>query len=193
MPVLAEMEADWPEGYRLGVAGEAEASDEVFGSARRMLVLALFLVFALLVVQFDSFTQPFIIMSAIPLALTGTFFAFPVVGIPFSFMAMVGVIALVGIVVNDTIIMVGTMNAHRRSGMSVREAASRGAADRLRPIVTTSVTTIVGLVPLAMSQEMWLPLATTVIGGLIFATLLALFIVPCLFLLLTREDSGTSA
>ena len=71
--------------------------------------------------------------------------------------------------------------------MSVREAASRGAADRLRPIVTTSVTTIVGLLPLAISQKMWLPLSTTVISGLLFATFLALLIVPCLYLLLTPE------
>ncbi len=152
-----------------------------------MLLLALFLVFALLVLQFDSFTQPFIIMSAIPLALTGTFFAFFVMGLPFSFMAMVGVIALIGIVVNDTIIMIETMNEHRANGLGVREAASRGAADRLRPIVTTSVTTIVGLLPLAISQEMWLPLSTTVIGGLLVVTFLALLIVPCLYLLFTPE------
>ena len=145
----------------------------------------------LLVLQFDSFTQPFIIMSAIPLALTGTFFAFSVSRLPFSFMAMVGIIALVGIVVNDTIIMVATMNERRANGMSVREAASRGAADRLRPIVTTSVTTIVGLIPLAISQAMWLPLSTAVIGGLIVATFLALLIVPCLYLLYTGEPATT--
>ena len=187
LPVIDAMLVDWPEGYHIGIAGEAEASEEVYGSARTMLFLALFLVFALLVLQFDSFTQPFIIMSAIPLALTGTFFAFFFSGLPFSFMAMVGIIALVGIVVNDTIIMIETMNKHRANGMNVREAASRGAADRLRPIVTTSVTTIVGLIPLAISQEMWLPLSVTVIGGLIVVTFLALLIVPCLYLLLTGD------
>ena len=188
---LEKIQSTWPEGYRIEVAGEAEASGEVFGSAAKMLMLALFLVFAVLVLQFDSFKQPFIIMSAIPLALTGTFLAFLFMGIPFSFMAMVGVIALVGIVVNDTIIMVETMNQHIANGLSVREAASRGAADRLRPIVTTSVTTIVGLVPLAISQEMWLPLSTTIIGGLIVVTFLALLIVPCLFLLFTTETIKT--
>lgn len=187
MPRLRELEATWPSGYRIGVAGEAEASEEVFGSAGKMLLVALFLVFALLVLQFDSFKQPLIIVSAIPLAITGTFLVFFVLQIPFSFMAMVGVIALIGIVVNDTIIMIETMNNYRRQGMSVREAASKGGADRLRPIVTTSITTIAGLVPLAISQEMWLPLSITVISGLIFATLLALLIVPCLFLLFTSE------
>lgn len=190
LPILDEMQTSWPDGYRIGIAGEAEASEEVFGSARTMLLVALFLVFALLVLQFDSFTQPFIIMSAVPLALTGTFLAFFIAGIPFSFMAMVGVIALVGIVVNDTIIMVTTMNKHRANGMNVEEAASRGAADRLRPIVTTSVTTIVGLIPLAVSQEMWLPLSVTVIGGLVVVTFLALLIVPCLYLLLTGKPAA---
>ena len=193
LPILGEMQTSWPDGYRIGIAGEAEASEEVFGSARTMLLLALFLVFALLVLQFDSFTQPFIIMSAVPLALTGTFLAFFVAGIPFSFMAMVGVIALVGIVVNDTIIMVTTMNKHRAAGMSIAESASRGAADRLRPIVTTSVTTIVGLIPLAISQEMWLPLSVTIIGGLVVVTFLALLIVPCLYLLLTGEPATARA
>lgn len=191
LPELTKMQATWQAGYRIGIAGEAEASDEVFGSASKMLLLAMFLVFALLVMQFDSFKQPFIIISTVPLALTGTFFAFFFMSLPFSFMAMVGVIALIGIVVNDTIIMIETMNAHRANGLSVREAASRGAADRLRPIVTTSITTIAGLVPLAISQEMWLPLSTTVIGGLTVSTFLALLIVPCLFLMLTAESTVT--
>ncbi len=190
MPILEKMQSTWPSGYRIGVSGEAESSGEVFESAGRMLLLALFLVFALLVLQFDSFKQPLIIMSAIPLALTGTFFAFVVMGVSFSFMAMVGVIALIGIVVNDTIIMVETMNQHRANGLSVRASASRGAADRLRPIVTTSITTIVGLIPLALSQAMWLPLAVAIIGGLLVVMFLALLIVPCLFLLFTPETTN---
>jgi multidrug efflux pump subunit AcrB len=187
-PRLDNLKQHWPSGYRVKIAGEAEASEEAFGSAGKMLVLALFLVFALLALQFDSFKQPFVIMSAIPLALTGTFFGFFVMQLPFSFMAMVGIIALIGIVVNDTIIMINTMNSYIKKGKSVVEAAAHGAADRLRPIVTTSVTTIVGLIPLAISQEMWLPLSTTVISGLLFATFLALLIVPCLFLLLTPDN-----
>lgn len=193
LPQLRAAEKTWPAGYRLQVAGEAEASKEVFGSAARMLVLALVLVFALLVLQFDSFLQPFIIMSAIPLALTGTFLGFFALQMPFSFMAMVGVIALVGIVVNDTIIMIETMNTHRAAGMAIAEAAARGAADRLRPILTTSLTTIVGLVPLGLSQPMWGPLAVTVIAGLVFATVLALLIVPCLYVLFTRAPGPRDA
>jgi len=186
-PVLDELQSNWPEGYHYGFSGEAEDSEEVFGSAGIMLNIALFLVFALLVLQFDSFLQPLIIMSAIPLALTGTFFGLALFEIPFSFMAMVGVIALVGIVVNDTIVIIDTMNGYMKKGYTISEAASRGAADRLRPVITTSITTIVGMLPLALSQKMWLPLGLTVISGLTAATLLSLLIVPCLYVVFTRN------
>lgn len=193
-PKLDALAATWPSGYRYVIAGEAESSSEVFGSAGKMLILALFLVFALLVLQFDNFKQPLIIMSAIPLALTGTFLGFYLLQMSFSFMAMVGIIALIGIVVNDTIIMIETMNNYHRSGTPLLEATARGAADRLRPIITTSVTTIVGLVPLAISQKMYLPLSVTVIAGLIFSTFLALLIVPCLYLMLTADrKAGNSS
>ena len=185
VPVLDAWAENWPDGYSYNLAGEAESGEEVFGSAGSMLVLALCLVFALLVLQFDSFAQPLVIMSAIPLALTGTFFGFFALQLPFSFMAMVGVIALIGIVVNDTIVMIATMNGYRKEGKPLLEATAHGAADRLRPILTTSITTIAGMIPLSLSNKMWLPLGVTVISGLIFATLLALFIVPCLYILFT--------
>ncbi|WP_062270521.1 efflux RND transporter permease subunit [Endozoicomonas arenosclerae] len=186
-PKLDELQKDWPDGYRYVFSGEAEDSAEVFGSAGIMLNIALFLVFALLVMQFDSFLQPLIVMSAIPLALTGTFFGLTLFGVPFSFMAMVGVIALVGIVVNDSIVIIDTMNGYRKKNYSIADAASRGAADRLRPVITTSITTIVGMLPLTLSQKMWLPLGLTVISGLTAATFLSLLIVPCLYVVFTRN------
>lgn len=188
-PELEIMKKEWPDGYTYVFSGEAEDSAEVFGSAGIMLIIALFLVFSLLVLQFDSFLQPLIIMSAIPLALTGTFFGLALFEIPFSFMAMVGVIALVGIVVNDTIVIIDTMNSYRKNGYTIAKAASAGAADRLRPVITTSITTIVGMLPLALSQKMWLPLGMTVMSGLFAATFLSLFIVPCLYVVFTRNNS----
>ena len=186
-PTLDEWQSQWPEGYSYRFGGEAESSAEVFGSSGTMLVLALLLVFALLVLQFDSFSQPFIIMSSIPLALTGTFIGFFLLGIPFSFMAMVGIISLIGIVVNDAIVMIETMNHHRDRGLGIADAASHGAAERLRPILTTSITTIVGMIPLAFSGAKWFPLSLTLITGLSFVTLLALLIVPCLYMLFSAE------
>ena len=187
-PTLAQWQSEWPENYTYRLGGEAESGAEVFGSAGVMLMLALLLVYSLLVLQFDSFQQPFIIMSSIPLALTGTFIGFFLLDIPFSFMMMVGIISLIGIVVNDAIVMIETMNAHRDQGLSIADAAARGASERLRPILTTSITTIVGMIPLAFSGAKWFPLSLTLITGLLFATFLALLIVPCLYTLFSSHE-----
>ncbi|MEO1744493.1 MAG: efflux RND transporter permease subunit, partial [Cyanobacteria bacterium J06629_9] len=161
----------WPRGYFYRFGGDADTSSETFSSAGQMLVVAIFLVFAVLVLQFGSYTQPVIIILTIPFALIGTLFGFFALGLSFSFPAMIGVIALVGIVVNDAIVMVETMNERRKEGMDVRHAAAAGASDRLRPILTTSITTIIGLIPLALSDAQWFPLCMAIIFGLFSATL----------------------
>ncbi len=186
-PQLKKMRGDWPQGYTYHFGGEAEAAAETYSSAGKMFVLAIFLVFALLALQFGSFTQPFIIMLSIPFAMIGTFGGFFLAWIPFSFPAMIGIISLVGIVVNDAIVMIETMNAYKRRGLSVRESAARGGADRLRPILSTSITTVVGLIPLSLSNPMWMPLCNAIIFGLIASTLISLLVVPCLYLLMTPE------
>lgn len=180
----------WPQGYRYRFGGDADTSSETFGSAGQMLVVAIFLVFAVLVLQFGSYTQPLIIILTIPFALIGTLFGFFVLGLSFSFPAMIGVIALVGIVVNDAIVMVETMNERRKEGLDVRHAAAAGASDRLRPILTTSITTIIGLLPLAFSDAQWFPLCMAIIFGLLSATLIALLVVPGLYLQLTPNSSN---
>ena len=188
-PKLTEMKRKWGQGYDYKFAGELETQGETFDSAGQMAIVALFLVFAVLVIQFSSFTQPFIIMLVIPFAFIGTFLGFFFLQIPISFPAVIGIIALTGIVVNDAIVMVETMNSHREKGMLVRDAAARGAADRLRPILTTSITTIVGVIPLALSDPIWFPLASAIGFGLVASTLIALLVIPCLYLLLTPNNS----
>ena len=184
-PKLVEMKPQWGQGYNYKFGGELETQGETFSSAGQMAIVALFLVFAVLVIQFSSFTQPLIIMLAIPFALIGTFLGFFFFQIPISFPAVIGIIALTGIVVNDAIVMIETMNSHREKGLVVREAAARGASDRLRPILTTSITTIVGVIPLALSDPTWFPLASAIGFGLVASTLIALLVIPCLYLLLT--------
>lgn len=179
----------WPRGYSYRFGGDADTSSETFGSAGQMLVVAIFLVFAVLVLQFGSYTQPVIIILTIPFALIGTLFGFFVLGLSFSFPAMIGVIALVGIVVNDAIVMVETMNERRKEGLDVQHAAAAGASDRLRPILTTSITTIIGLLPLAFSDAQWFPLCMAIIFGLLSATVIALVVVPGLYLQLTPNNS----
>lgn len=192
-PVLEKMKKEWPAGYSFRFGGESEEAAEAFGSAGKALIVALFLVFALLVLLFGSFTQPFIIVLTIPMALIGTFGGFFLAGIPFSFTAMIGIISLIGIVVNDAIVMVETMNEHRKRGATIREAAARGGADRVRPVVSTSLTTILGLVPLMLSDPMWEPLCLSIIFGLIASTFFSLMLIPSLYLLLTRKESKLTA
>ena len=182
------MKANWPANYDFHFAGEVEASAETFGSAGKMLVVAIFLVFALLTIQFGSFTQPFVIMLSVPLALTGVCGGFFLAWIPFSFCAMIGVITLVGIAVNNAIVMIETMNTHLGEGLSLRDAAARGASDRLRPILATTITTIVGLIPLSLSDPMWKPLCLAIIFGLLVSTVTSLLIIPCLYIILTRDS-----
>lgn len=188
-PKLEQMKQNWLQGYTYSFGGETADQAETFGSAGQALGLAIFMVFAVLVLQFSSFRQPFIILMAIPFALIGTLGGFFLAWIPFSFSAFIGIIALVGIVVNDAIVMVDTMNSYQQQGMKVREAAARGVADRLRPILTTSITTIVGLIPLALSDPTWMPLCFAIIFGLVAATFIALLVVPGLYLLLTPKTA----
>ena len=188
-PKLDQLQTTWPSGYRYRVGGEAEESAEAFGSAGSALIVALFLVFALLVLLFGSFTQPFIIVLTIPMGLIGTFSGFFLTGMPFSFLGMIGIISLIGIVVNDSIVMVETMNEHRRRGMAIKRAAARGGADRLRPVLSTSLTTIIGLIPLGLSDPMWEPLCAAIIFGLMASTIFSLLIIPALYVLLTREEN----
>ena len=94
-----------------------------------------------------------------------------------------------GIVVNDAIVMVDTMNSYQDEGMPKRQAAAKGVSDRLRPVLTTSITTIIGLIPLALSDPTWMPLCSAIIFGLVAATLIALIVVPCLYLLLTPKNA----
>ncbi len=192
-PVLERMKQAWPEDYSYQFGGEAESAAETYASAEKMFVVAVFLVFALLALQFGSFTQPFIIMLSLPFAMIGTFGGFFLAWIPFSFPAMIGIISLAGIVVNDAIVMIETMNAYREKGLSVRESAARGGADRLRPILSTSITTVVGLIPLSLSNPMWMPLCNAVMFGLAASTVISLLIVPCLYLLMTPERKASVA
>jgi multidrug efflux pump subunit AcrB len=184
-PKLTEMKRLWPIGYNYNFGGEAATTEETFGSAKQMAVVALFLVFAVLVIQFGSFTQPFIIMLAIPFGLIGTFSGFFLLWIPISFPAVIGIISLTGIVVNNSIVMVDTMNTYLKEGMDLRQAAARGASDRLRPILSTTLTTIVGVLPMAFSDPMWFPLCMAIALGLTSSTCIGLFVTPALYLLLT--------
>ena len=188
LPQLEEMRQTWPAGYGFKFGGEFEELEELQKSAKRAFVIAVILIFSVLALIFGSFKQTLIIMLSVPFALIGTFLGFFLTGMSLSADAFVGIIALAGIAVNDAIVLIDTMNNHRKSGLSIADAAARGAGDRLRPILSTSITTIVGLIPLALSDREWLSLCNAIIFGLIASTLISLYVIPALYLLFTPKQ-----
>ncbi len=156
---------------------DIEALDKIY----LLLMLAFILVFLILVAQFNSFTQPLIIMASIPLAIIGVFPGLLITNSILSFLANLGVVALIGIVVNDAIVLVSYSNLLREKGMSRREALVEAGKIRFRPIFSTSLTTIGGLLPLTITLSTWRPIGTAVISGLLFATFGTLVIVPTIF------------
>ena len=190
-PQLDALQQNWPTGYRYVVGGESADTSETFGSALVALVIAVVLVVGVLVLLFNSFSQAFIIFATMPLAIIGAALGFWAFGITFSFFAMIGLVSLIGIAINNGIIMVDTMNLLlREDKMGIAQAAAAGAARRLRPLLTTAITTIVGLVPLAISSAFYRPLTLVIIFGLISVSVLAFVVVPALYLLLTPATAG---
>ncbi|MEL6705273.1 MAG: efflux RND transporter permease subunit [Bacteroidota bacterium] len=179
-----------PPGYRVVYGGKLEAQQESFSSLGAALLVALLGILAVLVLQFRSFRQPLIIIVAIPLAVIGAFPALLITGYTFSFMAFIGFTSLIGIVVNNSIILVDYANQLRTQGRTVTEAIAEAGQTRFTPILLTTLTTIGGLLPLTLTNsDLWSPLGWVIIGGLTVSTLLTLVVVPALFRLLTPELS----
>jgi HAE1 family hydrophobic/amphiphilic exporter-1 len=152
------------------------------------LMLSLVLVFMVLAAQFESIIQPFIIMLTIPLAGVGTVLTFIILGQSLNMMAYIGIIMLGGIAVNNAIILIDRINQLRVEGMDIREAIVLGGSQRIRPILMTSLTTILALLPLTIgigeSASLRAPMALAVIGGLVSSTLLTLVVIPCVYWIL---------
>ncbi|BDD11798.1 multidrug transporter AcrB (plasmid) [Fulvitalea axinellae] len=186
--IIPKLDAyDWPDGYRYRMGGEYESQTESFGDLGTLLFVAMVLIFAVLVLQFRSVSQPLIIFSAIPLAVSGSFVALYLTNWSFSFFAFIGFISLVGIVVNNSIILVDYTNQLMESGMAKTNAITTAAHRRFTPIVLTTLTTILGLLPLTLSgTSLWSPLGWTLIGGMISSTLLTLLVVPILYQWFTK-------
>lgn len=172
----------WPDGVHFTVGGEQANRKKAFGGMAKALILAVFGIFAVLVLQFRSFVQPLIVFAAIPFALIGALIALFLTGYTFSFTAFIGLTSLVGIVVNNSIILVDYANQMRREGMDQLAAIAASAQTRFVPIVLTTLTTIGGLLPLTLSgSSMWSPMGWAIIGGLLVSTVLTLIVVPVLY------------
>jgi multidrug efflux pump subunit AcrB len=177
-----------PEDYRFYIGGEHESQEESFGGMLNAIIIAMLGIFAVLVLQFRSFTQPIIVFSAIPLAVIGSVVALLITGYTFSFTAFVGLTSLVGIVVNNSIILVDYTNQLRNSGHKLLAALKEAGETRFRPIILTTGTTIGGLLPLTLrGGTLWAPMGWTIIGGLFASTFLTLILVPVLYKIFTKE------
>lgn len=182
---------DFPKGYRYSVGGELESREESFGGMFQAIIVALIGIFAVLVLQFKSYVQPFIVFSAIPLALIGSIIALLVTGNSFSFTAFIGLTSLVGIVVNNSIILVDYTNQLRRDGKAPIEALKEAGETRFIPIILTTATTVGGLLPLTLiGGSLFAPMGWTIIGGLVVSTFLTLVIVPVLYSLINRKKGN---
>jgi HAE1 family hydrophobic/amphiphilic exporter-1 len=182
---------DKPAGYTIRLAGAYEDQQESFGKLIALGILILILVYIVMASQFESLGKPFIIMFTVPFALSGVILALWMTGTSLDMIGALGVVLLVGIVVKNGIVLVDYTNLMRERGYDLNEAIQISGASRLRPVLMTAFTTVLGMVPMAVSQgegaEMWRPLGIVVIGGLTISTFLTLYIVPVLYGAISRK------
>jgi hydrophobic/amphiphilic exporter-1 (mainly G- bacteria), HAE1 family len=190
--VLRELEI--PPGVTASLSGQEEEMQRSMRSLMLAMSLAIFLVYLVMASQFESLVHPFVIIFTLPLGLIGVVLALLVTGSSISIVAMIGMVMLAGIVVNNGIVLIDAVNQLRRQGKARREALVEAGLARIRPILMTSLTTILGLLPMAIGlgegAELRAPLAITVIGGLSFATALTLIVIPVVYDLVDRGESA---
>ena len=185
--VLAQLVADYP-GLAYSLEGEQREQQESMAALASSFGFALFVIYALLAIPLRSYAQPLIIMSVIPFGLVGAIAGHLIMGLDFSMISLFGVVALSGVVVNSSLVLVDGVNRRRSEGMSVPEALQDAGLSRFRPIVLTSLTTFAGLTPLLLEDRLGarflIPMGTSLAFGVVFATAISLFLVPSAYLVL---------
>ena len=177
-----------PEGIEIEYGGELERANESFRDLRSAMIIALLLIFLVLILQFNSFKQPFIILFTLPLAFIGVFFGLALIGHNFSFSGFLGIVALSGIVVNDAIILIDRINSNIRYGMDKLKAIITAGKERFQPIILTTITTAAAVFPLTFASENLEDMAWAVFFGVIFATVLTLIMVPIFYIILEKVE-----
>jgi HAE1 family hydrophobic/amphiphilic exporter-1 len=193
--VQAKIDAlEIPSGVMIQMSGAVEDLQESMMDLTLLLVLSLILTYLVMASQFESLKMPLIIMFSIPFAFSGVVLAHLFSGITMSVISMVGGVMLVGIVVKNAIVLVDYINLMRERGLELREAIVVSGKSRLRPVLMTSMTTILGMLPLALStgtgSEIWSPMGIAVIGGLIFSTLVTLILIPVIYHMMLRRSAS---
>ncbi|MDD5596037.1 MAG: efflux RND transporter permease subunit [Candidatus Omnitrophica bacterium] len=174
-----------PSDIVINFGGEAEEQGKAFKDLTFLLMLGICLVYMVMAAQFESLLDPLIVMFAVPFTFTGVILGFVLTGTTLSVITFLGLVMLMGIVVNNAIVLISYINILRARGLSMLEAVTRGGKERLRPVLMTTITTIAGLLPLALStgegSEIWQPLGITMLGGLSLSTLITMLFVPTLY------------
>lgn len=182
-----------PSGVTTKLQGQTNSQNESFADLKLVLIIGVILVYMVMAAQFESLLHPFIIMLAVPFTLVGVVAAFLLTGTTLSVTTFIGLIMLVGIVVKNGIILVDYTNMLRKRGYKLYDAIQEAGRSRLRPVVMTSSTMILAMVPMALSRsmghEMFSPMAVTMIGGLLFSMLITLIIVPIFYAVFNRKES----
>ena len=188
---LAEVE--FPAKYTAKITGEEEKRQESFGGLGFALFLSILLVYMVMAAQFESLRHPFTILLTIPLAGVGCVWAFLLTGQTLNMMAFIGIIMLAGIAVNNSIILVDAINRLKAEGHPLEESIKMGAQHRVRPIIMTSATTILALLPMCFGfgegASLRSPMALAVIGGLLTSTIMTLIVIPCVYYIIDRKKS----
>jgi multidrug efflux pump subunit AcrB len=182
-PLVEYMDTyDFPEGYSYRLTGGNEDTEQSFRDLFNAMGIGLLLIFLILITQFNSFRQPFVILMALPLSLIGVLLGFFVLQLNIGVATMIGIVSLTGIVINDAIILIDRINTNRREyDMKLREAIEEAGPARLQPIVITSVTTILGILPISLTDPFWLTLGMAIVFGMAFSTILTLVIIPIFY------------
>ncbi|HEX5564307.1 MAG TPA: efflux RND transporter permease subunit [Sporosarcina sp.] len=193
--VISEFNA--PAGYAIDVAGDMEQQQQLMIEMLLVLGIALFLVYFVMAVQFNHLGHPLIVMSVIPMAVTGVILGLFVTQMELNLLSGMGIIMLIGIVLNNAILLIDRTNQLRAEGMSVQEALVEAGRNRIRPIFMTTLTTVGGMLPLALasgaSGNYQAPLATVLISGLLFATFITLLLIPSVYRLFTKTENVAEA
>jgi HAE1 family hydrophobic/amphiphilic exporter-1 len=188
--VLASMQ--FPPGFSWTVGGQREEMETSFDSMRMAILLAIFMVYLVMASQFESLLHPFVILCSVPLALIGLLGTLWLFDVTVSIVVLIGAILLAGIVVNNAIILIDYTNQLRQRGAAKIDALKQAGKVRLRPILMTTATTVLGLLPMAIGlgagNELRRPMALTVIGGLIASTALTLLLIPAIYSILDRGE-----
>ncbi|MDA1060264.1 MAG: efflux RND transporter permease subunit [bacterium] len=178
-----------PLGYEISYGGDQQEVEQSFQDLFKSMIVGIILIGFTLVLMFNSFWQPFIILLTLPLAIIGVFPGLYLIGLELSFPAFLGIVALAGVVVNDAIVLIDRINQNRKNGIEFKESIAEAAKSRLQPIVITSITTIVGILPLALTNEFWQGLGFSLIFGLAMGTVLTLIVIPVLYYIFERRGS----